>query len=66
MAVRADASFDDYAIMLIAQEDGSGHRTLNDAVRMHPDGRIEQLGWPRVRDHLPVRHADPGARAGSR
>jgi hypothetical protein len=40
--------FEHYAIMLIAQEDGSGHRTLNDAVRIHPDGRIEQLGWPRV------------------
>jgi hypothetical protein len=40
--------FDDYAIVLIAQEDGNGHRTLNDAVRIRPDGRIEQLGWPRV------------------
>jgi hypothetical protein len=41
--------FDDYAVVLIAQEDGVGHRTLNDAVRVHPDGRIEQLGWPRVK-----------------
>ena len=41
--------FDDYAIVLIAQEDGSGHRTLNDAVRIRANGRIEQLGWPRVR-----------------
>jgi hypothetical protein len=41
--------FDGYAIVLIAQEDGSGHRTLNDAVRVWPDGRVDQLGWPRVR-----------------
>ena len=40
--------FDDYAIVLIAQEDGDGYRTLNDAVRVRPDGRVEQLGWPRV------------------
>jgi hypothetical protein len=40
--------FDDYAIVLIAQEDGNGHRTLNDALRVHPDGRIDQLGWPRA------------------
>ncbi|HWB66611.1 MAG TPA: hypothetical protein VG708_07275 [Mycobacteriales bacterium] len=40
--------FDDFAVVLIAQEDGSGRRTLNDAVRVHPDGRTEQLGWPRV------------------
>lgn len=41
--------FDGYAIVLIAQEDGSGHRTLNDAVRVFADGRIDQLGWPRVK-----------------
>ncbi|HTR71563.1 MAG TPA: hypothetical protein VMH41_15210 [Mycobacteriales bacterium] len=41
--------FDDYSIMVIVQEDGLGHRTLNDAVRILPDGRVEQLGWPRVR-----------------
>jgi len=40
--------FDNYAVVLIAQEDGNGHRTLNDAVRVHPDGRVEQLGWPRA------------------
>jgi hypothetical protein len=40
--------FDDYSIMVIAQEDGDGYRTLNDAVRILPDGRVEQLGWPRV------------------
>lgn len=40
--------FDDFAVVLIAQEDGDGHRTLNDAVRVYADGRVEQLGWPRV------------------
>lgn len=41
--------FDDFAIVLIAQEDGDGTRTLNDARRIWPvaDGRPpEQLGWP--------------------
>ena len=40
--------FDDHALVLIAQEDNEGHRSLNDAVRVYPDGRVEQLGWPRV------------------
>jgi len=40
--------FDDFAIVVIAQEDPDGFRTLNDAVRVWPDGRIEQLGWPVV------------------
>jgi hypothetical protein len=40
--------FEPFAIVLIAQEDGAGHRTLNDAVRVWKDGRVEQLGWPRV------------------
>ena len=40
--------FESFAIVVIAQEDGHGHRTLNDAVRVWPDGRVEQLGWPRV------------------
>jgi hypothetical protein len=39
--------FDDFAVLFIAQEDGAGFRTLNDAVRVWPDGRVEQLGWPR-------------------
>jgi hypothetical protein len=30
------------------QEQPDGFRTLNDATRIWPDGRIEQLGWPRV------------------
>ncbi len=43
--------FDDFAIVVIAQEDGHGHRILNEAVRVWPadSGRgIEQLGWPEV------------------
>jgi len=41
--------FDDFALILIAQEDGDGTRTLNDAVRVWPASggrRAEQLGWP--------------------
>jgi hypothetical protein len=44
----APVRFDDFAIVVIAQEDGHGYRTLNDAVRVWGDGRLEQLGWPRV------------------
>jgi hypothetical protein len=40
--------FEQFAIVIIAQEDGAGHRSLNDAVRIWKDGRVEQLGWPRV------------------
>jgi hypothetical protein len=40
--------FDGFAIIVIAQEDGRGHRTLNDAVRVWRDGRIDQLGWPLI------------------
>ncbi|MCP2316852.1 hypothetical protein APR12_002192 [Nocardia amikacinitolerans] len=40
--------FDDFAIVVIVQEEPDGRRTLNDAVRIWPDGRTEQLGWPRV------------------
>ena len=40
--------FERFAVLVILQEDGDGHRTLNDAVRIWPDGRVEQLGWPRV------------------
>ena len=38
--------FDDFSLMVIAQENGEGHRILNEAVRVWKDGRIEQLGWP--------------------
>jgi hypothetical protein len=40
--------FDDFALVVIAQEQPDGFRTLNDAVRVFADGRVEQLGWPRV------------------
>ncbi|MGA8258478.1 MAG: hypothetical protein WB767_18050 [Nocardioides sp.] len=43
--------FDDYAIVLIMQEDPSGYRTLNDCHRIWKDGRIEQLGWPHAKIH---------------
>ena len=38
--------FDDFAVMVIAQEAADGHRILNEAVRVWRDGRVEQLGWP--------------------
>lgn len=40
--------FEEFAIVVIVQEEPDGRRTLNDAVRVWPDGRVEQLGWPRV------------------
>jgi hypothetical protein len=40
--------FDDFFLFAIAQEDGDGNRGINEAIRMWPDGRIEQLGWPEV------------------
>lgn len=40
--------FDDFAIVVIIQEEPDGFRTANDAVRVWRDGRLEQLGWPRV------------------
>jgi hypothetical protein len=42
----APLQFDDFAVVVIAQENPDGFRTLNDAVRVWPDGRVEQLGWP--------------------
>jgi hypothetical protein len=40
--------FDDFAVVVIIQEEPDGFRTANDAVRVWADGRLEQLGWPRV------------------
>lgn len=40
--------FDDFAVVVIVQEETDGFRTANDAVRVWADGRVEQLGWPRV------------------
>jgi len=44
-------AFDDFAICLIIQETPDGYRTLNDCTRVWKDGRVEQLGWPRVEVH---------------
>jgi hypothetical protein len=46
--------FDDFALVLIAQEDAHGHRILNEATRVWPaeSGRPhDQLGWPRFDIH---------------
>ncbi|MCU1354195.1 MAG: hypothetical protein JWM05_3404, partial [Acidimicrobiales bacterium] len=46
--------FDDFALVVIVQEDPDGHRVLNDATRVWPaaSGRPpEQLGWPEVDVH---------------
>lgn len=40
--------FDDYALIVIIQEDPDGTRTLNAASRVWRDGRHEQLGWPEL------------------
>jgi hypothetical protein len=47
----APLRFDDFAIIVIVQEDADGHRILNEAVRVWPEaaGRVpEQLGWPDI------------------
>jgi hypothetical protein len=44
----APLQFERYAVVVILQENPDGHRTLNDAKRVWPDGRVEQLGWPRA------------------
>lgn len=43
--------FEDHSLVVIIQEEPDGHRTLNDATRVWHDGRVEQLGWPRVEMH---------------
>lgn len=40
--------FEDFCVVLILQETPDGYRTLNDCTRVWKDGRVEQLGWPRV------------------
>jgi hypothetical protein len=40
--------FEDFAVVIIVQEEPDGFRTANDAVRVWADGRVEQLGWPRA------------------
>ena len=46
--------FDNYAIVIIVQEDADGHRTLSEASRIWPAAsgrRSDQLGWPRTEIH---------------
>ncbi|GAA1912003.1 hypothetical protein [Nocardioides marmoribigeumensis] len=55
--------FDDFAVVVILQEEPSGHRTLNDVHRVWADGRVEQLGWPVVAvDYAPGTRTPTGAR----
>ena len=44
----APLRFDDFMVVVIVQEEPDGFRSLNDAVRVWRDGRVEQLGWPRI------------------
>ncbi len=44
----APIRFDEYALIVIIQEDPDGARTLNAASRVWADGRQEQLGWPEL------------------
>ncbi|MGH3562290.1 MAG: hypothetical protein ACRDTN_10975, partial [Mycobacterium sp.] len=41
-------AFDDFAVVLIVQEQPNGFRSINDCTRVWRDGRVEQLGWPRI------------------
>lgn len=52
--------FEDRFVMVIAQEDADGHRTLSEAVQVFPEGSGRhdvQLGWP----HTEIRYR-PGTR----
>ncbi|MEU7554625.1 hypothetical protein AB0B01_20180 [Streptomyces sp. NPDC044571] len=52
--------FEDRFLMVIAQEDADGHRTLSEAVQVFPEGSGRndvQLGWP----HTDIRYR-PGTR----
>jgi hypothetical protein len=40
--------FETFQLVLIVQEEPDGHRTLSHASRTFADGRVEQLGWPRI------------------
>ncbi len=60
----APLQFERYAVIVILQENPDGYRTLNDAKRVWPDGRVEQLGWPRAEISYAVRH--PPSRSSAR
>ncbi|MCW2856465.1 MAG: hypothetical protein JWR52_2080 [Marmoricola sp.] len=40
--------FESFSIVVIIQERHDGFRTLNDVTRVWKDGRVEQLGWPKI------------------
>lgn len=40
--------FESFAVVVIVQENPDGFRTLNDAVRVRPNGEVDQLGWPTI------------------
>ena len=44
----APLQFGSFGLILILQENPDGYRTVSDAKRVWPDGRVEQLGWPRT------------------
>jgi hypothetical protein len=59
----APLRFEEYAVVVIVQEDADGFRTLNDATRVWQDGTVEQLGWPKVDiDYAPGTRTPVGAR----
>ena len=60
--------FDDFALMFVLEEDPDGYRTINQAVRIWPDGRVEQLGWAEPRDRVPPGYPlpDPGPHRAAR
>ena len=55
--VYAPMQFEDFSILVIAQEDEDGDRVLEEAVQVHDDGRTVQLGRPEI-----VQHYTPGTR----
>jgi hypothetical protein len=55
--VYAPMQFEDFSILVIAQEDEDGNRVLEEAVQVHGDGRTVQLGRPEI-----VQHYTPGTR----
>ena len=44
----APLQFKSFGLIVILQENPDGYRTLSEARRVWPDGRVEQLGWPRA------------------
>jgi hypothetical protein len=59
--------FETFSIVVIIQERHDGFRTLNDCTRVWNDGRVEQLGWPRVDiDYAPgTRHPERATISGT-